>query len=296
MDMRLLALALVPVLAACGSSSAQGPRPTGVVQQSSAEAERLCRSAADGYDGEVVAAFAMTVDDVRAVMPTAPPGGADNYPDGWKLLDGDVAAAKCYIDGHIAKAPPPPAEGTPEPSFDRALLFAATGVDAAFYAAGYRDKLTPEPPTEGLSSGTYPACEQVPEIVRTECRGGSARSVGDHAAPGRKFVPAPFAVKEVSGDRSAVTVVVAGIAGGCTGPARALVSETGDGLLVRAEVSVPDSDNVPCSASLPMRTVTVELPRPLRQGEVLGECVPNDMTPEGRQCANTHAFAKLPPP
>jgi hypothetical protein len=110
----------------------------------------------------------MTVDDVRAVMPTAPPGGADIYPKGWQLLDGDVAAAKCYIDGHIAKAPPPPAEGTPEPSFDpppaegtpepsfdRALLFAATGVGAAFFAAGYRDTLKPEPPAEDASPDTH---------------------------------------------------------------------------------------------------------------------------------------------
>jgi hypothetical protein len=156
MDMRLIALALVPVLAACGSSNAQGSRPTGVEQQSSAEAERLCRSAADGYGGEVVAAFAMTVDDVRAVMPTAPPGGANNYPDGWESLDGDVAAAKCYIDADIAKAPPPPAEGPPEPHFDRALLFAATGVDAAFAVAGYRDNLKPEPPTEDASRDTHP--------------------------------------------------------------------------------------------------------------------------------------------
>lgn len=114
------------------------------------------------------------------------------------------------------------------------------------------------------------------------------------AAPGRTFVPAPFAVKEIRRDRGAVTVVVAGIAGGCTGPARAEVAETGDGLVVRAEVSVPDPGNVPCTASLPMRTVTVELPRLLRQDEhVLGECVPNDMTPSGRQCATTHAFREV---
>jgi hypothetical protein len=297
MDMRLVALALVPVLAACGSFGVQRSQPTDAVQQSRTEPERLCTTAADGYNGELVAAFAMTVQDVRAVMPTAQPGGEDNYPEGWESLSGDVAAAKCYIDAEIAKAPPPGPEGTSEPSFDRAVLFAATGVDAAFYAAGYRDSLSPEPPGEDTSLETHAACNDVPEPIRTECRGGIASSDGDDAEPGRKFVPAPFAVKEVSGDRSEVTIVIAGIAGGCTGPERASVSETDDGVLVQAQVSVPDPDNVPCAASLPMRTVTVELPRPLRQDEeVRGECVPDDTTPEGRQCASTHAFATLPPP
>jgi hypothetical protein len=297
MDMRLVAFALVPVLAACGSFSAQRSQQADAVQQSPAAAERLCTTAADRYNGRVVAAFAMTVDDVRAVMPTALPGGEDNYPEGWESLSGDVAAAKCYIDAEIAKAPPPGPEGASEPSFDRAVLFAAIGVDAAFYAAGYRDNLKPEPHSEDTYLETHAACNDVPESIRTECRGGIARSDGDNAETGRKFVPAPFAVKEVSGDRSEVTIVVAGIAGGCTGPARASVSETDDGLLVQSQVSVPDPDNVPCAASLPMRTVTVELPRPLRQDEeVRGECVPEDTTPEGRQCASTHAFATLPPP
>lgn len=149
MYMRLVTvLALAPVLAACGggASSALETRSGSDAQQSSADAQDLCASAADNYGGTVVAAFAMTVNDVRAVMPSAPPGGQDNYPDGWDSLGGDVSAAKCYMDADIAKGPPPDLDGNVAPSFDRALFYAADGVPLAFQAAGYRDRLVPEPP------------------------------------------------------------------------------------------------------------------------------------------------------
>ena len=143
----VLALALAPVLVACGGgSSTLETRSVSDAQQSSVEAQRLCTGAADSYSGEVVAAFAMTVDDVRAVMPTAPPGGEDNYPDEWESLSGDVASAKCYIDADIPKAPPPELDGNHAPHFDRALIYVADGVPLAFQAAGYRDRLVPEPP------------------------------------------------------------------------------------------------------------------------------------------------------
>lgn len=150
MCMRLVAaLALAPVLAACGggASGTLETRSVSDAQQSSAEAQGLCTSAADNYGGSVVAAFAMTVDDVRAVMPTAPPGGQDNYPNEWDSLDGNVSAAKCYIDADIAKGPPPDLDGNVAPTFDRALIYAADGVPLAFQAAGYRDRLVPEPPS-----------------------------------------------------------------------------------------------------------------------------------------------------
>lgn len=106
---------------------------------------------------------------------------------------------------------------------------------------------------------------------------------------------APFAVRTVSDDRMAVTVVVAGVVG-CSTPGEATATETERGVSVATTIKVPTTDQ-PCAASLPMYPMTVELPRALRDDEqVLGECVPDESTPEGRQCSATHAFAKLPPP
>jgi hypothetical protein len=43
--------------------------------------------------------------------------------------------------------------------------------------------------------------------------------------------------------------------------------------------------------------VTIELPRALRPDEnVLGECVPDTGTVEGRYCQDVRTFASLPPP
>lgn len=111
------------------------------------------------------------------------------------------------------------------------------------------------------------------------------------------WADAPWAVQEISPDRRSVTVRAHGIAAGCTGPGRATAKETPDGIRLRVQVDVPADPGTPCGASLPMVKVTVDLPRPLGQGEtVLGECVPDEQTPEGKQCQQVRAFASLPPP
>jgi uncharacterized protein (DUF362 family) len=99
----------------------------------------------------------------------------------------------------------------------------------------------------------------------------------------------------VGDDRRTLTVVVAGVLG-CSTPGGATATDTEGGIVVATTISAIATEQ-PCPALLPMYPMTVELPRALRDGEqVLGECVPNETSPEGRQCASTHAFAKLPPP
>jgi hypothetical protein len=113
----------------------------------------------------------------------------------------------------------------------------------------------------------------------------------------RVWEEAPWAVQQISQDRRTVTVRAYGIAAGCTGPGRGTAQETPDGIRLRVQVDVPADQNTTCAASLPMVEVTAELPRPLAQDEpLLGECVPDDQTVEGRQCQTVRSFVTLPPP
>lgn len=104
--------------------------------------------------------------------------------------------------------------------------------------------------------------------------------------PGRKYVPAPFAVETISPDRRSITVRVAGIAGGCTGQAYGRAVETAEGVKAEAVIDVPLDENVGCNLNLPTPSVTITLPRPLGADEiVLGQCESNEETPEGRTCS-----------
>jgi hypothetical protein len=134
--------------------------------------------------------------------------------------------------------------------------------------------------------------------------GAQVRDLAPSASPsasitaeaGRELIPAPFAVKTVSEDRRSVDIIAAGAAG-CSEPAYAHATETPNGLLVEAFISAPIEDDQPCPALLQNFPKTATFPRALAQGEnVLGECVPDEATSEGRQCMNVQAFAKLPPP
>lgn len=110
--------------------------------------------------------------------------------------------------------------------------------------------------------------------------------------PGRKYTPAPFAVGTISPDRRSITVHVAGVAAGCTGQAYGRAVETPAGVEAQTVIDVPLDDSAGCRANLPVLAVTIPLPRPLAADEtVLGQCEPNEATPEGRQCSAVSSFS-----
>ena len=82
---------------------------------------RACREAGQSFGGAVpIAAF-------------ADPANAD--------------AIICWADGQIAKSPPPDANGSVAPAFDRVVYRASTGgYIIALIEAGYRSQLTVTPP------------------------------------------------------------------------------------------------------------------------------------------------------
>jgi hypothetical protein len=163
------------------------------------------------------------------------------------------------------------------------------------------------------------ACTALPGAVEQKLRGGSplvravtvtgraeneeflrcARAVEGVAVrvqPPMRWVPGVWAVEEYGPDRASVTVRAYGPAGSCTGPGRGSASETAEGIAVAVEVAVPTDDS-PCGLSLPMPQVTIELPRPLQDGEaVSGECSPDLATDIGRQCERVRAFVAQGPP
>lgn len=96
-----------------------------------------CLAPAEDY-GTVVAAFRSTVGAIRQLGAVADNPQLAEYAD-------DQKATVCYVDGRVAKSPPPPLSGTPPPSFDRAVLVVVRDV-AYFMAAGYQAKLPIEAP------------------------------------------------------------------------------------------------------------------------------------------------------
>lgn len=119
-----------------------------------AAAQRLCGEVAALWGGEVAAAFDVTVQNVRDYMsdphgagddPTAPRPGAYRYPEGWDDKRPADAAAVCYLDGPIPKAPPPGDDGTALPPFDRRLVIAADQAEPFMVSAGYQDTMPLEP-------------------------------------------------------------------------------------------------------------------------------------------------------
>jgi hypothetical protein len=126
---------------------------------------------------------------------------------------------------------------------------------------------------------------------------GAVDGVTIRSAVERRWADAPWAVQSVSEDRTSVTVRAYGLAAGCTGPGRGAAEETPDGIRLRVQVDIPADENRACAASVPMVPVTVELPRALRPGEtVLGECIADDRTAEGRQCQDVRSFVSAPTP
>jgi hypothetical protein len=203
----------------------------------------------------------------------------------------------------VPPAAPPPA--APPADADTRTAYVITYAAAAAYRA--QETAVEQCLSLPGASGRF-AQESLPPIVGVTVTGeqenrafrdciGAVDGVTIRSAVEREWADAPWAVQFVSADRTAVTVRVYGIAAGCTGPGRGTAEETPDGIRLNVQVEVPVDDNTPCAMSLPMIEVNVELPRPLRPGEtVLGECVPDERTVEGRQCQDVRQFASLPAP
>ena len=80
-----------------------------------------------------VAAFRSTVGAIRGLPAVHDNPQLGEYP-------ADEEATVCYVDGRVAKSPPPPASGTPYPSFNRTVLV-VVGDDLYFVTAGYQDRI-----------------------------------------------------------------------------------------------------------------------------------------------------------
>ena len=87
-----------------------------------------------GPDEQVAGSIATTVGAVRGLqkLPASPVA--------WPSLSADHAAVLCYIDGPIPKGPPPDANGSVPPSFDRGVYAVVDG-ESSLVEAGYRDSL-----------------------------------------------------------------------------------------------------------------------------------------------------------
>lgn len=96
--------------------------------------ETVCADQARQYGADfvVAAAFGTTAGRIRAFEPVRP----QRWPE---LQDGSPAVV-CYLDGPVAKGPPPGPDGIVPRSFDRAVIGVAS-VHHEMLVAGYRDRL-----------------------------------------------------------------------------------------------------------------------------------------------------------
>jgi len=127
--------ALTLLSAACGEgTSTTVADPSTTAESSGAQAaQATCEQQVGVYgpDFAVAGAFATTVGDIRSDWLTP------LWPD---LGDGHPATL-CYLDGPVAKAPPPAESGETNPSFDRAVVGVADDAHTDLLAAGYRETL-----------------------------------------------------------------------------------------------------------------------------------------------------------
>lgn len=149
-------IVFVPSLLSGGQDrlpSFANPNPNSTQAAAQELADRLCADAARQYDGEVAAAYAITVQDVRDYFPDSngvggdPSAGPDSrvvvYPTGWDQTSLSDPAAACYID---ASFPAPAVPGAVNP--ERALIMTAEGATAFIATAGSKENLPPAPLTE----------------------------------------------------------------------------------------------------------------------------------------------------
>jgi hypothetical protein len=134
----LRALGVAAVVLVAGACAAAGPSTSQAASTSavpSSAAEVFAATALQlGADYRVVGSFATTVGASRALQafPVSPAP--------WPTLSAGHAAVLCYIDGQIPKGPPPDANGSVPPSFDRGIYAVVDGV-SSLVEAGYRDHL-----------------------------------------------------------------------------------------------------------------------------------------------------------
>lgn len=103
-------------------------------------AQSACAAAAREMvaDGQVVGAFASTIDHIRQVVVV----GDNPQLSGF---ESSSSATLCYIDGGIGKGPEPPQSGSPEPLFNRAVVVIVNQTPILI-ATGYRDALPIQSP------------------------------------------------------------------------------------------------------------------------------------------------------
>jgi hypothetical protein len=97
-----------------------------------------------------------------------------------------------------------------------------------------------------------------------------------------------WALERVSSDRTSIWVRT--VEGGCASFHHTEVREVEAGLRVDVFLLVPARKNAICTAELNVARHRIELPRPLGEGELIGECVPSEVEPlhSGGHCEFLH--------
>lgn len=92
-----------------------------------------------GPEFRVVGSFSTNVGHIRGLSPEAV------EPIRWPELSNNASAVLCYLDGPVAKGPPPVLNGPIPPSFDRVVIGIAGG-HADMILAGYRAQIVVRAP------------------------------------------------------------------------------------------------------------------------------------------------------
>jgi hypothetical protein len=121
------------------SSSAATSTPaesasSGEIGQPGSPSTDSCAAAAAGYSGHTIASFVTTIGAIRAMATLG------IQPGRWPDLADAHPAVLCYVDGRIAKAPPPAASGTAPLTFDRAVVVVIDR-ESELIIAGYQEHL-----------------------------------------------------------------------------------------------------------------------------------------------------------
>jgi hypothetical protein len=150
---RLLPAVIVPIillLAACQSNEelpAQSLQPT--KQETAAPTDATagavlskCTPIASGVShGSVLSAYESTAGQIASWQ--APHNGEPGVLDSpFAAFPEDEKIAVCYLSGEFPKGLPPPAEGTPYPSFNRAVYVIGPGEQITPLLMGYDSNLT----------------------------------------------------------------------------------------------------------------------------------------------------------
>jgi hypothetical protein len=103
-----------------------------------------CTPIASGVShGSVLSAYESTAGQIASWQ--APHDGEPGVLDSpFAAFPADERIAVCYLSGEFPKGPPPPAEGTPYPSFDRAVYAIGPGEQITPLLMGYDSNLTPQ--------------------------------------------------------------------------------------------------------------------------------------------------------